>query len=126
MTDPKLALITLLVQLGVAAASAPKVEFKWVSVLPGNGPYGVLQPGITASSQSTQMPLTPESSAKAIAAGGVAATRISGVVPPANTLPAGTGSLVIASRTACSRSTSSMICEPPPSADTSSWATSSA
>jgi hypothetical protein len=86
-------------QLGVAAASAPKVEFKWVSVLPGNGPYGVLQPGITASSQSTQMPLTPESSAKAIAAGGVAATRISGVVPPANTLPAGTGSLVIASRT---------------------------
>jgi hypothetical protein len=86
-------------QLGVSAASAPSVAFKWVSVVHGNGPYGVLQPGITASSQATQMPLTPESSAKATAAGGVPATRISGVVPPANGLPAGTGSLEIAPRT---------------------------
>jgi hypothetical protein len=86
-------------QLGVSAANAPAVEGKWVSVVSRNGPYGVLQPGITASSQATQMPLTPESSARASAAGGVTVTRISGVVPPANGLPAGTGSLDIAPRT---------------------------
>jgi hypothetical protein len=86
-------------QLGVSAANAPAVEPKWVSVVSRNGPYSVLQPGITSSSQATQMPLTPESSAKATAAGGVTVTRISGVVPPANGLPAGTGSLDIAPRT---------------------------
>jgi hypothetical protein len=85
-------------QLGVSAASAPSVDNKWVAVVPGNGPYTVLQPGITASSQAKQMPLTPDSSAK-VTAGGVTATRISGVVPPANGLPAGTGSLDIAPRT---------------------------
>jgi|HubBroStandDraft_6_1064221.scaffolds.fasta_scaffold56578_3 hypothetical protein len=86
-------------QLGVPAASAAGVEGKWVSVVTGNGPYGVLQPGITASSQATQMPLVPESSARATTAGGVAVTRVSGAIPAANGLPAGTGSLDIAPRT---------------------------
>jgi hypothetical protein len=82
-------------QLGVSTTTASNVVNKWVSVMTGNGPYPVLQPGITASSQATQMPLTPESSARVIV-GGVTATRISGVVPAAGSLPAGTGSLDIA------------------------------
>jgi hypothetical protein len=88
-------------QLGASAASAPKVQGKWVSVVSGNGPYTVLQPGITAGSQATQMPLTPESSAKVTAAAGVTATRISGIVPPTplNGLRTGTGSVDVAPRT---------------------------
>ncbi|MFZ0179831.1 MAG: hypothetical protein WAL84_08170 [Candidatus Dormiibacterota bacterium] len=87
-------------QLGVSAASATSVEGKWVSVVRGNGPYTVLQPGITAGSQATlTLPLTPESSARVTDAGGVTATRISGIVPATNNLPAGTGSLDIAPRT---------------------------
>jgi hypothetical protein len=86
-------------QLGVSAASATSVEGKWVSVVRGNGPYIVLQPGITAASQASEMALTPESSAGVTDAGGVAATRISGIIPATNNLPAGTGSLDIAPRT---------------------------
>lgn len=87
-------------QLGASAASATSVEGKWVSVVRGNGPYTVLQPGITAGSQATlTLPLTPESSARVTDAGGVTATRISGIVPATNNLPAGTGSLDIAPRT---------------------------
>lgn len=88
-------------QLGVSAASAPSVEGKWVSVVRGNGPYTVLQPGITAASQATppEMALTPESSTRVTDAGGVTATRISGIVPATNNSPAGTGSLDIAPRT---------------------------
>jgi hypothetical protein len=88
-------------QLGASAASAPKVQGKWVSVVSGNGPYTVLQPGITAGSQATQMPLTPESSSRVTAAGGVRATRISGTVRPTPTSgpAAGIGSLDIAPRT---------------------------
>jgi hypothetical protein len=86
-------------QLGVSAATAPSLQTKWVSVVAGDGgphgPYSVLQPGITSSSQSKQMPLTAESSTK-LTADGFSAIRISGVVPAANDLPAGTGSLVIA------------------------------
>jgi hypothetical protein len=87
-------------QLGVPAATAPSLQNKWVSVVSGDGgpegPYSVLQPGITSSSQSSQMPLTATSATKLTVAG-VRAVRISGVVPPvpANNVPAGTGSLVI-------------------------------
>src|ERR1039457_5952248 len=45
-------------QLGVSTASAASVEGKWVTVVNGNGPYTVLQPGITAASQATELPLT--------------------------------------------------------------------
>jgi hypothetical protein len=86
-------------QLGVSAASATSVEGKWVSLVSANGPYQILQPGITAGSQAIEMPLTPESSASDTDSGGVAATRISGVVPATNNAPAGTGSLDIAPRT---------------------------
>ncbi len=82
-------------QLGVTAATAPSVAGKWVSVATGDGPYKVIQPGITAASQATQIPLTPESTAR-ITSGAGTATRISGIVPSANGLPPGTGSLDIA------------------------------
>jgi hypothetical protein len=82
-------------QLGVSAAAAPSLQNKWVTVVSGNGPYSVLQPGITSSSQSSQMPLSATSSAK-LEVSGVSAVRISGVVPAAGDVPAGTGSLVIA------------------------------
>jgi hypothetical protein len=83
-------------QLGVSTATAQGEAGKWVSVATGDGPYSVLQPGITTASQATQIPLTPESSARIITAGGATATRISGIVPSANSLPPGTGSLDIA------------------------------
>jgi hypothetical protein len=86
-------------QLGVSTASAASVEGKWVTVVNGNGPYTVLQPGITAASQATELPLTPASSARVTVAGGVTATRLSGVVPASNGLPPGTGSMDIASST---------------------------
>jgi len=86
-------------QLGASAASAPSLVGKWVSLARGNGPYPILQPGITAGSQAIEMPLTPEASVRATDPGGVAATRISGIVPATNNSPAGTGSLDIAPRT---------------------------
>jgi hypothetical protein len=82
-------------QLGVSAAAAPNLATKWVTVVSGNGPYSILQPGITSASQSSQMPLSATSSTKS-EVGGVSAVRISGVVPANGDVPAGTGSLVIA------------------------------
>lgn len=88
-------------QLGVTAATAPNVVGKWISVAAGDGPYSVIQPGITASSQALQILLTPESSARITSAGGRAATRISGIAlsPPPNSVPVGPGSLDISTRT---------------------------
>ncbi len=86
-------------QLGVSTATAASVEGKWVTVVNGNGPYTVLQPGITAASQATELPLTPASSARVTVAGGVTATRLSGVVPASSGLPPGTGSMDIAPST---------------------------
>jgi hypothetical protein len=86
-------------QLGVSTATAASVDGKWVTVVSGNGPYIVLQPGITAASQATELPLTPASSASVTVAGGVTATRLSGVVPASNGLPPGTGSMDIAPST---------------------------
>jgi hypothetical protein len=89
-------------QLGVSTATAAGVEGKWVSVVSGDGgpkgPYSVLQPGITTGSQAKEMPLTPASSASVTDAG-VIATRITGVVPATDTLPAGTGSLDVVPNT---------------------------
>ncbi len=81
-------------QLGVAAADAAKVAGKWVSVVSGNGPYAVLQPGITTASQASEIMLTPATT-QSVTSGGIAATSILGTVPPTNGLPAGTGHLVI-------------------------------
>ncbi len=86
-------------QLGVSSTSAPSLNGKWVSVVSGNGPYSVLQPGITAGSQADEAKLIPESSARARSTGGFPATRISGTVPPNNNFPAGIGYLDIAPRT---------------------------
>lgn len=86
-------------QLGVTAVAAPSVASKWISVATGDGPYSVVEPGITAASQATQMPLTPESSSRITLAGGRQATRVSGIVPPTANSPAGTGSLDIAPST---------------------------
>jgi hypothetical protein len=68
-------------QLGVAAAGAPALAGKWVSVVTGNGPYQVLQPGITAAEQAQQMPLAPTSTTRITTSDGAAATRILGTIP---------------------------------------------
>jgi hypothetical protein len=82
-------------QLGVTTATAASVAGKWVSVHSGDGPYSVLQPGITSQSQAGEMPLTAESASKVSGPGGSAATKITGIVPATQNVPAGTGSLLI-------------------------------
>jgi hypothetical protein len=67
-------------QLGVAPAGAAKLAGTWVSVVTGNGPYGVLQPGITTADQAQQMPLAPTSTTR-VTTNGVTATRILGTIP---------------------------------------------
>jgi hypothetical protein len=67
-------------QLGVAAANASKLAGKWVSVVSGNGPYRVLQPGITVADQAQEMPLVPSRLAP-VTTTGAPATRIVGSVP---------------------------------------------
>lgn len=84
-------------QLGVTPATAAAVSGKWVSVKSGDGPYHVVQPGITTGSQASELTLTPES-LSTVTAGGVAATKISGIIPATTTLPAGTASLIVAAR----------------------------
>jgi hypothetical protein len=56
------------------------VQGKWVSVAPGDGPYSVLQPGITVADQAQEMALIPVSSTR-VTSGGTAATRIIGTIP---------------------------------------------
>jgi hypothetical protein len=67
-------------QLGVAAAHAAKLAGKWVSVVSGNGPYSVLQPGITVADQAQEMPLVPSRLAS-LTTTGAPATRILGSLP---------------------------------------------
>jgi hypothetical protein len=64
-------------QLGVAAANAPKLADKWVSVVSGNGPYTILQPGITVADQAQELPLVPSRLAT-VTTTGAPATRILG------------------------------------------------
>jgi hypothetical protein len=72
-------------QLGVAAANAPKLAGKWVSVVSGDGPYATsadasgLEPGITVADQAQEMPLIPTGSAP-VTSTGAPATRIVGSV----------------------------------------------
>jgi hypothetical protein len=82
-------------QIGATPATAAAVSGKWVAVKSVDGPYHVLQPGITASSQAGELTLTPES-LSTVTAGGVTATKISGILPATTTVPAGTASLIVA------------------------------
>jgi hypothetical protein len=72
-------------QLGVAAANAPKLAGKWVSVVSGNGPYARsadasgLEPGITVADQAQEIPLMPTGLAP-VTTTGAPATRILGSV----------------------------------------------
>ena len=92
-------------QIGVTPATAAAVAGKWVSVKRGDGPYQIgtgpnakgLLPGITAASQAIELMLTPES-LSTVTAGGMAATKISGIIPGTTTVPGGTASLIVASR----------------------------
>jgi hypothetical protein len=87
-------------QLGIVAANAAGVAGKWVSVAATDGPYRVLQPGITtASIVAVELALTPTSSSSVITTGGIKVTRIAGDVPATATIPAGTGHLDIAPST---------------------------
>jgi len=83
-------------QIGVTPATAAAVVGKWVSVESGDGPYHILQPGITTASQASELTLTPRS-LSTVTAGGVSATRISGTTPASPTQPAGSASLIVAS-----------------------------
>lgn len=82
-------------QLGVSAAKAPSLDGQWVSVSPGDGPYTVLQPGITTADQAQEMTLVPTSMTPFTASGGVSAIRLTGTVPPQGGAPAATGHLDI-------------------------------
>ena len=83
-------------QLGVPAAKAPSLQNKWVSVSRGDGPYSILQPGITVADQAQEVALVPASTARVATTGGVAATRILGTVPPQQGAPAAAAHLDIA------------------------------
>src|SRR5579884_592650 len=79
-------------QLGVAPADAPNVAGKWVSVARGDGPYTVLQPGITCADQAAEMPMVA-SSTEQVDDNGVKAVRIHGGVPAHQDVPAGTATM---------------------------------
>jgi len=70
-------------QLGVAPTGAPKLAGTWVSVVTGNGPYDVLQPGITTADQAQppQITLVPTSTTRMTTSDGTAVTRILGTLP---------------------------------------------
>jgi hypothetical protein len=68
-------------QLGVAAVNAAAVAGKWVAVSSADGPYSVIQPGITIADQATCIVLVPTSASRITTGGGRTATRILGSVP---------------------------------------------
>jgi hypothetical protein len=85
-------------QLGVPASGAAAVQGKWVSVSSSDGPYSVLQPGITIAEQANELAMVPKSTSQVTAADGSRATRISGTFtsPQGNS---GTGYLDVAAGT---------------------------
>jgi hypothetical protein len=83
-------------QLGVVAANAAKLQNTWVSVVRGNGPYNMLQPGITIADQVSEVQFVPASTTQVTTTGGTAATRILGSIPPSNGNPAETMQLDVA------------------------------
>jgi hypothetical protein len=68
-------------QLGVAAVNTPSVAGKWVAVSSADGPYSVIQPGITVADQATCIVLVPTSASRITTGDGRAASRILGTVP---------------------------------------------
>jgi hypothetical protein len=85
-------------QLGVPAASASGLQGKWVSVSSQDGPYSLVEPGITVADQAGETALVPTSTTPIRTGGGVTMTRILGTVPPQpqQCTPAGTGHLDVA------------------------------
>ena len=83
-------------QLGVVTADAANLQNKWVSVASGDGPYGVLQPGITVADQTAELQFRPASTTQVTTTGGTAATRILGSIPASNGNPAATAQLDVA------------------------------
>ena len=67
-------------QLGIAALNAAGLAGKWVSVSRGDGPYVVIEPGITVSDQANCIVLTPTSVAKITTPTGRIEDRIAGTV----------------------------------------------
>jgi hypothetical protein len=64
-------------QLGVSTSRTSAVENRWVSLVPGNGPYPELASGMTVAEQGVFLPMTPIS-ADSVKVGGRAATQIVG------------------------------------------------
>jgi hypothetical protein len=83
-------------QLGVVKADAAALQNKWVSVVTGNGPYKILQPGITVADQIVEVQFVPASTTQVTTAAGTAATRILGNIPASNNSPAATAQLDVA------------------------------
>lgn len=83
-------------QLGVATADAAKLQNAWVSVASGDGPYGVLQPGITVADQAEELQFVPSSTTQVTTTDGTAATRILGSIPASNGNPASMAQLDVA------------------------------
>jgi hypothetical protein len=83
-------------QLGVSAAAAPGLSGEWVSVQIGDGPYKVLEIGITVGSQLSESPLDATSTESVTGSGGTQLTRILGTVPATT---GGTGHLDISPTT---------------------------
>lgn len=78
-------------QLGVPAASASTLAGRWISVAGGDGPYGVIAPGITVADQVGETTLIPLS-AQTTSAG----VRIAGTVPALQAGASGTAHLDVA------------------------------
>lgn len=83
-------------QLGVVTADAAKLQNKWVTVVSGDGPYSILQPGITVADQAAELQFVPASTTKVTTTGGAAATRIRGSIPASNGSPAASAQLDVA------------------------------
>lgn len=82
-------------QLGVPAAKASGLASSWISVTNGDGPYSILEVGITAGDQADETTLEPASVSQVTVSGG-SALRLQGAVPPQQGAPAGTGQLDVA------------------------------
>jgi hypothetical protein len=83
-------------QLGVPAAGASSLQGRWVSVSNQDGPYSLVEPGITVADQAGETALVPTSTTPIRTGGGVTMTRILGTVPPQQGAPGGTGHLDVA------------------------------
>ena len=86
-------------QLGVSATKAPDVAGKWVAVTINDGPYGVLQPGITTADQAKELPLVATTTESVTEPDGTKATRIHGTLPSNAGGATGTATLDVATGT---------------------------